>query len=123
MAGPEVVVTWIALGMSPVFVYLGNRYMAKQSRDAARSTVDVDQRKVDQEAFDSFVSRYEDERRRLTEKLDRTNTWLFAAFAYIGELRHDMQEAGITPRPVPDTIRDMSLFVMTETQQTRREQP
>lgn len=110
----ETIATWIAVALSPVLVYLGNRYMARQSREAAQSTNDVEQRKVDQEAFDSFVKRYEEERMRLTQKLDRTNVWLFAAFAYIGELRRDMVAAGMTPPAIPDTLRDMSLFVMTE---------
>lgn len=94
-----------------ILVYLGNRYVARQTRAVGEQQVAVDQRKVDQEAFDRFIARYEYDRERQEEEMDEqrsvlenTRALLRTALKHINLLRGELRRASVTPPPLPDQL-------------------
>ena len=66
----------LSAAVTGFLLLLGTRFVARQSREVGEQQVEVEQRKVDQEAFDRFVTRYEADRTRQDEELEETRTEL-----------------------------------------------
>lgn len=113
MALPDV---FIALGSGvggSILGYLGLRYSARQSANVGQAQIEVDQRKVDQEAFDRFVQRYEQERLSLVHKLDQTMGWLVTSLKYVKELRKDViHTRPLTP--MPEELRAIPVWLLED---------
>lgn len=97
-----------------VLLYLGSKFVAKQTREVGEQTVEVEQRKVDQAAFDRFINRYDAERRqqdeRLVEteqKLTETRNLFWTALKHINLLRGEMRKPNPVIPPLPDTLQDL----------------
>lgn len=91
-----------------LLLLLGTRFVARQSREVGEQQVEVDRRKVDQEAFDRFVQRYESDRQRQDEELEETRgdlretRGLFrTALKHINLLRGEMRNNDMTPPALP----------------------
>lgn len=93
--------------------FLALRYTARSSATVARAQLEVDQRKVDQEAFDRFVARYENERLKLVHQVDQLQGWLSSALQHIHAL-HEAAERGRRVPPVPSALRNIVLWHMTD---------
>jgi Zn-dependent M16 (insulinase) family peptidase len=104
-----------------VLLLLGNRYVAKQTREVGEQQVEVEQRKVDQEAFDRFISRYEADRTRQDEELSETRSMLQdtrallrSALKHINLLRNEMRGHKLTPPPLPETLETVPWDLLNE---------
>jgi len=114
------------IGIASAFItglllLLGNRYVAKQTREVGEQQVEVEQRKVDQEAFDRFISRYEADRARQDEELEETRSMLQdtrallrAALKHINLLRREMTNRNVTPPPLPETLETVPWGLLNE---------
>lgn len=60
----------LAVFITGVLALLGNRYLANKSTEAAKAQTEVDQRKVDQEAFNIHLKEYERDRIYMRERLE-----------------------------------------------------
>jgi hypothetical protein len=94
-----------------LLLLLGTRFVARQSREVGEQQVEVEQRKVDQEAFDRFVKRYELDRDRQDEELAETRGELRetrslfrTALKHINQLRSELRRRDphvpVPPLPV-----------------------
>jgi hypothetical protein len=97
-----------------VLLLLGNRFVARQTREVGERQVEVEQRKVDQEAFDRFIARYEADRTRQDEELEETRTELRetrslfrTALKHINLLRGEMRRREVPVPPLPDDLADV----------------
>lgn len=100
---------------------LGTRFVARQSRVVGEQQVEVEQRKVDQEAFDRFIARYESDRTRQEEEmeeqrtaLENTRALLRTALKHINLLRGEMRRSNVTPPPLPDTLETVPWGLLDE---------
>lgn len=82
---------------------LGQRFMGKSQETVAEAQVEVDQRKVDQEAFDRFIQQYEKERARLIHQIDQTAGIVEAALRHILQLRRAWPTDTTLP-PLPEKL-------------------
>jgi Zn-dependent M16 (insulinase) family peptidase len=94
-----------------LLLLLGTRFVARQSREVGEQQVEVEQRKVDQEAFDRFVTRYESDRQRQDEELAETRHELAdtrslfrVALKHINLLRSEMRRSNMTPPTLPQEL-------------------
>jgi hypothetical protein len=104
-----------------VLLYFGNRYIARQTREVGVRQVEVEQRKVDQEAFDRFIARYEADRARQDEEMDEqrtvlesTRALLRTALKHINLLRGEMRRSNVTPPPLPDSLETVPWGLLDE---------
>lgn len=97
----------LSAAVTAIFLFLGSRFVAKQTREVGEQQVDVEQRKVDQEAFDRFVDRYEQDRQRQATIITETRTLLRAALKHINLLRGEMRKANVPPPALPDELEDV----------------
>lgn len=104
-----------------LLLYFGNRYVARQTRDVGVRQVEVEQRKVDQEAFDRFIARYESDRQRQEEEmeeqrtvLENTRSLLRTALKHINLLRGEMRRSNVTPPPLPDSLETVPWGLLDE---------
>lgn len=100
---------------------LGTRFVARQSREVGEQQVEVEQRKVDQEAFDRFVTRYESDRQRQDEELAETRTELQetrslfrTALKHINQLRGEMRRNEIPIPPLPEALETVPWGLFSE---------
>lgn len=116
---PDALIGAIATVAAGLLLLLGNRFVARQSRAVGEQQIEVDRRKVDQEAFDRFIARYEADRQRQEEEmdeqrtvLDSTRALLRTALKHINLLRREMRNHDQTPPPLPETLETVpwSLF-------------
>lgn len=104
----------ISLGgglVGALFLYLGNRYVANKSTEVGVAQVAVENRKVDQAAFEQFTKRYEEEMRKLQKEIDQTTKWLVASLRHIRQLRNDV----ITNRELsefPEELRNIPFWLL-----------
>lgn len=91
-----------------VLLLLGSRFVARQSREVGEQEIEVERRKVDQTAFDRFVSRYEADRARQDDELEETRTELRetrslfrVALKHINQLRSEMRKPAPVIPPLP----------------------
>jgi hypothetical protein len=94
-----------------LLLLLGTRFVARQSREVGEQQVEVEQRKVDQEAFDRFVKRYETDRDRQDDELEETRGELRetrslfrVALKHINLLRSEMRREEIPLPPLPAAL-------------------
>lgn len=95
--------------LTALFLWLGVRFTARQTRAVGEQQVQVEQRKVDQEAFDRFVTRYEADRQRQDAELDETRTLLGVALRYINLLRAEFRRRDPTVPPLPEQLQKVPL--------------
>lgn len=109
----------VSAAVTGVLLLLGTRFVARQSRVVGEQQVEVEQRKVDQEAFDRFVTRYEADRQRQDEELEETRTELRetrslfrTALKHINQLRSEMRDRQMPIPPLPEALESVpwSLF-------------
>jgi hypothetical protein len=93
--------------ITAVFLFLGSRFVARQTREVGEQQVDVEQRKVDQEAFDRFVDRYEQDRTRQQTIITETRTLLRAALKHINLLRGEMRKAEVPIPTLPEELEEV----------------
>jgi hypothetical protein len=104
---PEWVGGVLSALVTAAFLFVGTRFVAKQSREVGEQQVEVEQRKVDQEAFDRFVDRYEQDRSRQQTIITETRTLLRAALKHINILRGEMREHRVPTPPLPAELEDV----------------
>lgn len=111
----------LSSAITGLLLYLGNRYVARQTRTVGEQQIEVDRRKVDQEAFDRFIARYESDRERQEEEmeeqrtvLENTRALLRTALKHINLLRREMRDRDITPPPLPDTLETVPWGLLDE---------
>lgn len=99
---------------SGFLLYLGSKFVAKQTREVGEQSVEEERRKVDQGAFDRFVARYDADRLRLDEELEETRTRLSEALGlfrtalkHINILRSEMRKPEPILPPLPDELKDI----------------
>lgn len=104
-----------------LLLLLGNRFVARQTREVGEQQIEVDQRKVDQEAFDRFVNRYESDRdrqdeelRETREDLQQTRSLFRIALKHINLLRGEMRERRIPLPPLPDPLETVPWGLFSE---------
>ncbi len=97
----------ISATITAVLLFMGSRFVAKQTRQVGEQQVDVEQRKVDQEAFDRFVDRYEQDRTRQQTIITETRTILRAALKHINVLRGEMRKSSVPVPPLPNELEDV----------------
>jgi hypothetical protein len=118
---PDALIGALGTAVAGLLLLLGNRFVAKQSREVGEQQVDVDRRKVDQEAFDRFIARYEADRQRQEEELDEqrgvlenTRALLRTALKHINLLRREMRDHRLTPPPLPETLETVPWGMLDE---------
>jgi len=115
--------TWITVVSSigagsfgSIVVFFGSRYVARSSRRAAAittaATAQVENRKVDLDEFREFKVTYREELESMKSRLkqaeahsDKALKLLQEAINHIDILRGSMVQAGLTPGPLPSTLR------------------
>lgn len=110
----EIVGGVLSAVVTAVFLFLGSRFVAKQTRAVGEQQVEVEQRKVDQEAFDRFVDRYEQDRTRQQTIISETRTLLRAALKHINLLRGEMRKAEVVIPPLPEELEDVPWDMYSE---------
>lgn len=109
----DALVSAISVVCVAIVGYAGSRYVARQSRDVGEQEAETNARKVDQEAFDRFVTRYERERDRDQNIITETRRLMRSALRYVNLLRGDMrqsieaQQPLTVIRPLPSDLRDL----------------
>lgn len=111
----------LSSAITGVLLYLGNRYVARQTREVGEQQVEVDRRKVDQEAFDRFIARYESDRERQEEEMEEQRTvlqstqrLLRSALKHINLLRREMRVRDLTPPPLPPELETVPWGLLDE---------
>jgi hypothetical protein len=94
-----------------LFLYLGNRYIANKSNEVGKAQVEVESRKVDQEAFDKFTRTYEKELSKLQRQVDQTTQWLVISLRHIRQLRQDVVNNRALS-PFPDELKDIPFWML-----------
>lgn len=122
----DAVVGAVSTIISGLLLYYGSKFVARQTRVVGEQTVEVEQRKVDQQAFDRFVGRYEDDRRRQDEELEETRTELRetrklfrTALKHINLLRGEMRKPNPVVPPLPDSLRDIPWDLLDDAEPPR----
>ncbi|MFD8117103.1 hypothetical protein [Streptomyces microflavus] len=118
MAVSEALITALGGGtMTGFLAYLGIRYTARQSGEVQRAAIEVEQRKVDREQFESFKQAYREERQqdqeeleRLSEKLNAQAVLIRSAVRHIRVLRSELARNQIPPPPLPVELEVVDLF-------------
>lgn len=109
----DALVSGISVVIVAIVGYAGTKYVARQSRDVGEQEAETNARKVDQEAFDRFVTRYERERDRDQNIITETRRLLRSALRYVNILRGDMRQSIEDQRPLqvvrplPSELRDL----------------
>jgi hypothetical protein len=104
---PDAVISAMSVIAVAVVGYLGSRFVAKQTRAVGQAEIEVDQRKVDQEAFDRFISRYERDRERDQNIITDTRRLLRSAVRHINLLRGEMRRSNLDPPPLPNDLLEL----------------
>lgn len=111
---PDALIGVLSAFVTGLLLYLGNRFVARQTREVGEQQVEVEQRKVDQEAFDRFIARYEADRTRQDEELEETRTELRetrslfrTALKHINLLRGEMRRSNVVPPELPEELADV----------------
>lgn len=114
-----VVSTLIASGL----LLLGTKFVARQSRVVGEQQVAVDQRKVDQETFDRFMTRYDHDRERQDAELAETRQELRdtrsifrIALKHINLLRSEMRRHEVPVPVLPERLEDVPWSLLGEDQ-------
>lgn len=115
--------TWVTIvssvgagSLGSVFVYAGSRYVARSSRRAAQitteATAQVENRKVDLDEFREFKITYREELKAMKIRLEQAETHsnkmlslLQVAIGHIDSLSATMVRAGLTPHPLPASLK------------------
>ncbi|MGW6257612.1 hypothetical protein [Streptomyces sp. NPDC055085] len=102
-------------GVTGVLAYLGIRYSSKQSSQVALAATEQEARKVDREQFAASMTRYDEERARMEERIretertqERTRSLLATSLRYIRILRKEMEDAGLEPTSMPLDLEEAS---------------
>lgn len=111
----------LSAAITGLLLLLGTRFVARQSREVGEQQVEVEQRKVDQEAFDRFVTRYESDRLRQDEELAETRTELAetrslfrTALKHINLLRGEMRRNDIPLPGLPHELESVPWGLLGE---------
>ena len=113
----------VSATVTGILLLLGTRFVARQSREVGEQQVEVEQRKVDQEAFDRFITRYESDRQRQEEQLQETRSELSntrslfrVALKHINRLRSEMRDSRIEIPPLPEQLESVPWGLLGEEQ-------
>ena len=110
-------------GFSAVLGYLGLRYQTRSARESARAQVEVDQRKVDQEAFNAYMEQNRKDLDRLRDrlidtenkqaqtetKLEQTQLRLIIAVVNLKKTRQAVLDGKELP-PFPDELKNVATW-------------
>lgn len=119
--------TVLAGVIGAIFVYLGQRVIAKSSKEVGQAQVQVDQRRVDIEAFTKFTSEYDkqlsDVRKQLDvrdtriaemgERIERNNRLLVIAVVALRRTRQAFLD-GLSIPDFPEQLRDVPTWQYDE---------
>ncbi len=114
-------------GFASVLSFLGLRYQTRSARESARAQVEVDQRKVDQEAFNAYMeqNRKDLDRMRVQldktmeqaakteQKLEQTQLRLIIAVANLKKTRQAVLDGKELP-PFPDELKNVATWTFED---------
>lgn len=97
----DALVSAISVVCVAIVGYAGSRYVARQTRDVGEQEAETNARKVDQEAFDRFMTRYERDRERDQNLITETRRLLRSALQHVNLLRGDIRKSIEDQQPIP----------------------
>lgn len=114
-------------GFASVLSFLGLRYQTRSAKESAKAQVEVDQRKVDQDAFNAYMEQNRKDldrlRTRLNEsetkqsvteaKLEQTQLRLIIAVVNLKKTRQAVLDGKELP-PFPDELKSVSTWTFDE---------
>lgn len=114
-------------GFASVLSFLGLRYQTRSAKESAKAQVEVDQRKVDQDAFNAYMEQNRKDldrlRSRLNEsetkqsateaKLEQTQLRLIIAVVNLKKTRQAVLDGKELP-PFPDELKSVSTWTFDE---------
>jgi hypothetical protein len=110
-----------------VLSFLGLRYQTRSAKESAKAQVEVDQRKVDQEAFNAYMEQNRKDLDRLRErmidaeakqeateqKLEQTQLRLIIAVVNLKKTRQAVLDGKELP-PFPDELKSVSTWTFDD---------
>jgi hypothetical protein len=109
----DALISAISVVSVAVVGYFGTRFVARATKEVGEEEAETNARKVDQQSFDRFVTRYERERERDQRIITETRRLLRSALRYVNILRGDMRQSVEDQRPLrvvrpmPTELRDL----------------
>lgn len=127
MEWQTVVIGLLGGGFASILSFLGLRYQSKSARESAKAQVEVDQRKVDQEAFNAYMEQNRKDLDRLRErmieaenkqqiteqKLEQTQLRLIIAVVNLKKTRQAVMDGKELP-PFPDELKSVSTWTFDD---------
>jgi hypothetical protein len=98
---------WVSAGavvIAALLAMVGSFRAIAQTRKLRAEQSSVEQRKLDQTAFDQFTTRYEVDRQLLDDRLTRTRSLLVQTWRYVGTLKQTMREHNVEPPATPEGL-------------------
>lgn len=110
-----------------ILSFLGLRYQTRSARESAKAQVEVDQRKVDQEAFNAYMEQNrkdldrlrerlretEDKQAATEQKLEQTQLRLIIAVVNLKKTRQAVLDGKELP-PFPDELKSVSTWTFDD---------
>lgn len=103
----EALIAAFAAIIAAVIAIVPALWVLRQTHKLREEQSSTDQRKLDQQAFDRFMTRYERERTDLEKQIRHQNRLLRVAVDYIGLLKSVMIRHRIDPPAIPAALSEI----------------